>query len=579
MSTLSTKCIFLKKPLETMMMAQTHRSLFVDATLKCPVMSSMLAKKNDHLNLKGQCPFSQDSVLQTLTKGVNRFFHTSQHDNASKNNPPPISTKDTPPSGEGRIFNEEIGKPATGQGNHLNILEDIHHVPHKTAPTPPHQITTELNKQHFKYEQHFNRMIDAKKTDHSYRIFRKVNRNTESFPMADDYTFSDRPHKVTVWCSNDYLGMSGHPAVVSAAKSVIDENGVGAGGTRNISGTSVYHPILEQSLAQWHQKEAGLVFTSCYVANDTALFTLGQRLPGCIIFSDASNHASMIHGIRTSGAEKRIFRHNDVAHLEELLKKADPSVPKIVAFETVYSMSGVVSPLEELCDVAHKYGALTFVDEVHAVGLYGKHGSGIGELHGVLDKMDVISGTLGKAVGCIGGYLAGSASLIDTLRSYGAGFIFTTALPPDKICAALTSVEILKSEEGEILRQRHQENVKLLRTKLLKVGLPVEHCTSHIVPIQCFDAEKCLEISRRLQQEYGIYIQSINYPTVPRGREKLRIAPTPFHTEEMMDELVSALNHVWRDVALPYVHPVCEMDCKCQLSCHNFDVQHVKNFL
>jgi len=536
--------MFLKKPLETMMLAQTQRTLFVDSTLKCPIMSKLLSEKVE--SNKGHCPFSQGTVLQTLTTTVNRFLHTSSDDPSN------------------------VSQPNVCVAAEEKVAQEIHHV------------SDEKNLNQFEYDAHFNEMIDAKKKDHSYRVFRKVNRQAKSFPMADDYSFSDVPKKVTVWCSNDYLGMSRNPNVVNAAKAVIDENGVGAGGTRNISGTSVYHGMLEQALADWHEKEAGLVFTSCYVANDTALYTLGQQLPGCIIYSDAANHASMIHGIRTSGATKKIFRHNDVEHLEELLKNSDPSVPKIVAFETVYSMSGVVSPLEELCDVAHKYGALTFVDEVHAVGLYGKHGSGIGEAHGVLEKMDIISGTLGKAVGCIGGYLASSSSIIDTLRSYGAGFIFTTALPPDKISAALTSLDILKNEEGQMLRQQHQENVKKLRNKLLRQGLPVENCTSHIVPVQCYNAQKCLEISRRLQQEHGMYIQSINYPTVPRGRERLRIAPTPFHTEDMMNELVEALVKVWGEEGLEYNHPVCEEKCDCQLKCQKLEMtpppRQVKNF-
>lgn len=519
-------------------MAQSQRTLFVESTIKCPIMSGLLTKKSE-IETKGKCPFSPGSVLQTLTKNVNSF-HTSAINSQQQQSLEQEQQNKIEAKTEASIVVEQPPVEESPINLSTKNLKNI------------------ASEQQFQYNDFFNDMIQAKKTDHSYRVFRKVNRNARAFPLADDYSFSAEPSKVAVWCSNDYLGMSGHPSVVSAAKTIIDHHGVGAGGTRNISGTSIYHGLLEESLADWHEKEAGLVFTSCYVANDTALYTLGQKLPGCIIYSDAGNHASMIHGIRTSSAERHVFRHNDVEHLEELLKKADPKAPKIVAFETVYSMTGVVSPLEELCDVAHKYGALTFVDEVHAVGLYGKQGSGIGEAHGVLDKMDIISGTLGKAVGCIGGYLVGSASLIDTLRSYGAGFIFTTALPPDKIFAALKSLEILRSEEGQLLRQRHQANVKKLRAKLSAIGLPVENCTSHIVPVQCNDAAKCLLISKRLQQEYGIYIQSINYPTVPRGREKLRIAPTPFHTEELMDELVNALDTVWREVGLPYVQAAKE---------------------
>jgi len=405
----------------------------------------------------------------------------------------------------------------------------------------------------FRYQEFFENMVQKKKDDHSYRIFRKVNRAANQCPMAKDFTFSKKPDDVTVWCSNDYLGMSRHPTVTSVANYIINKHGVGAGGTRNISGTSLYHGMLEQLLADWHEKEAGLLFTSCYVANDTALFTLGKQLPGCIIFSDAGNHASMIQGIRNSKAEKVIFRHNDVDHLEELLMEADPERPKIVAFESVHSMSGAVCPVERMCDVAHKYGALTFVDEVHAVGLYGDRGAGIGQRDHCMDKMDIISGTLGKAVGVIGGYLVAKASLIDYLRSYGSGFIFTTALPPDKVCSAITSIDILKSSEGEMLREKHQATVKVLKEKLLHRGLPVEYTPSHIVPVHTGDPEKGTMVSNMLQQQYGIYIQAINYPTVARGEERLRIAPTPFHTEEMVDTLVQALDESWGKVGLPYL--------------------------
>lgn len=422
-------------------------------------------------------------------------------------------------------------------------------------------------KSHFKYNSFFMDLIQKKKQDHSYRVFKNVNRLAEQFPYAVDYSLSSVPKKVSVWCSNDYLGMSRHPSVINAAKSTISKHGVGAGGTRNISGTSIFHTALEKSLADWHQKEAGLVFTSCYVANDTTLFTLGNHLPGCIIFSDKGNHASMIHGIRTCNAEKQIYNHNDPVHLEELLKRADPALPKIVAFETVHSMSGSVCPVEELCDVAHKYGALTFIDEVHAVGLYGDRGAGIGDRDGVLDKMDIISGTLGKAVGVLGGYIAGSAALIDTIRSYGAGFIFTTALPPDKAAAALASLEILKSDEGASLRKRHQQVVSRVRNQLLQRGFPVEYAPSHIIPVLVQDADMCSMVSNTLQERFGIYVQAINYPTVPRGRERLRIAPTPWHTDEMISDLLEALDVVWQEAGLPKLHPVCTADCSCQLRC------------
>jgi len=519
-----------------------------------------------------KCPFSGGSVPREVAKIVNKAIYTAstypqdQTSSIYEKSSNELPNRDETPCGP-------VGPVGSLRAAVDEMLEESTEVRQTSTSTDLENfIATEMKDGTvFEYEKFFEGKIQQKKDDHSYRYFRKVNRQASTFPMGADHTYPGKPSDITVWCSNDYLGMSRHESVITAAKNVIDENGVGAGGTRNISGTSLYHGMLEDSLAEWHQKEAGLLFTSCYVANDTALYTLGQMLPDCIIFSDAGNHASMIHGIRTSGAKKKIFRHNDPAHLEELLAKADPSVPKVVAFETVHSMSGAVCPLEELCDVAHKYGALTFVDEVHAVGLYGKHGAGIGERDGCLHKMDIISGTLGKAVGCIGGYLVGSNSLIDTLRSYGSGFIFTTALPPDKVYAALTSLDVLKSEEGEELRKKHQSNAKKLRTKLVKQGFPVEFSPSHIVPVMTGDPEKCTQVSTYLQQEHGIYIQAINYPTVPRGQEKLRIAPTPFHTEEMMDTLVDALKQAWVLHKLSLLRPVCEVNCGCQYICHHYD--------
>ncbi|KAM7412162.1 hypothetical protein PAMA_021898 [Pampus argenteus] len=336
----------------------------------------------------------------------------------------------------------------------------------------------------YDYDRFFIEKIAEKKMDHTYRVFKTVNRSTEDFPFAEDYSVSGREgSQVSVWCSNDYLGMSRHPRVVSAIRDALDRHGGGAGGTRNISGTSNYHVSLEKELAQLHQKDAALVFSSCFVANDSTLFTLAKMLPGCEIYSDAGNHASMIQGIRNSGAKRFIFRHNDSRHLDELLQRSDPKTPKIVAFETVHSMDGAICPLEELCDVAHRHGALTFVDEVHAVGLYGAHGAGVGERDNVMHKIDIVSGTLGKAFGNVGGYIASSAALVDTVRSFAAGFIFTTALPPMVLAGALESVRVLKSHEGQVLRRAHQRNVKHMRQLLMDKGLPVINCPSHIIPI------------------------------------------------------------------------------------------------
>ncbi|KAK2578177.1 hypothetical protein KPH14_001369 [Odynerus spinipes] len=401
----------------------------------------------------------------------------------------------------------------------------------------------------FPYQEFFHEQIMKKKKDHSYRVFKKVNRLAEQFPAAMEYSWGEKP--ITVWCSNDYLGMSRHPEVTNSVREALDKFGAGAGGTRNISGNSMGHEMLERRLATLHQKEAGLLFTSCFVANDSTLYTLAKILPGCHIFSDAGNHASMIQGIRNSGVPKHIFRHNDVKHLEELLSKVDKSIPKIVAFETVHSMTGDICPLEQLCDVAHKYGALTFVDEVHAVGLYGYSGAGIGERDWVLDKMDIISGTLGKAFGNVGGYIVGSSKLIDMIRSYAAGFIFTTSLPPTVLYGALTSVKILASDEGRSLRASHQRNVAYMKSILTAAGLPLENSPSHIIPLKIGDPLLCSQIADALIREKGHYVQAINYPTVPKGEEKLRLAPTPKHTKAMMDQFVQDTLDVFHNLNIP----------------------------
>ncbi|XP_075041038.1 5-aminolevulinate synthase, erythroid-specific, mitochondrial [Mixophyes fleayi] len=408
----------------------------------------------------------------------------------------------------------------------------------------------------FGYDEFFSRRIEEKKQDHTYRLFKTVNRKAEAYPFADDFSdLRGNKKEVSVWCSNDYLGMSQHPRVLQAISKTLQDLGAGAGGTRNISGTSQFHVDLECELADLHHKDAALLFSSCFVANDSTLFTLAKMLPGCEIYSDAGNHASMIQGIRNSGVTKYVFRHNDPGHLEELLRTSDPKTPKIVAFETVHSMDGAICPLEEMCDVAHKYGALTFVDEVHAVGLYGVRGAGVGERDGVMDKMDIISGTLGKAFGCVGGYVASTASLIDTVRSYAAGFIFTTSLPPMLLAGALESVRVLKSEEGQALRRAHQRNVKHMRQLLMDAGLPVINCPSHIIPIRVGNAAVNNRICDTLLNDYNIYVQAINYPTVPRGEELLRLAPSPHHAPNMMNYFVESLVHTWKEVGMPLQSP------------------------
>ncbi|XP_072384679.1 5-aminolevulinate synthase, erythroid-specific, mitochondrial-like [Diabrotica undecimpunctata] len=397
----------------------------------------------------------------------------------------------------------------------------------------------------FDYDHFFNQQIIKKKKEHSYRVFKTINRlaGPYEFPTAIEYSYKHA--QVIVWCSNDYLGMSSHPEVKSAAIEALELYGTGAGGTRNISGNSLLHEQLELRLAQLHNKDSALLFTSCFVANDSTLCTLAKALPKCQFFSDSGNHASMIRGISNSRVPKHIFKHNDPVHLKHLLETVDRSIPKIVVFETVHSMSGDVVPLEDFCDISHQYGAITFVDEVHAVGLYGEHGAGIGERDNVMHKIDIIAGTLGKAFGTMGGYIASTTALIDMVRSYAPGFIFTTSLPPAVVAGAQKSIEILSSQEGIILRQQHQTNVKYLRNLLLNKGFPVEPTSSHMIPIKIGNPVKCSAICDILLKEKGHYIQAINYPTVAKGEEQLRLAPTPHHSKELMDRLVEDLNDVW----------------------------------
>ncbi|KAF6735505.1 5-aminolevulinate synthase, erythroid-specific, mitochondrial [Oryzias melastigma] len=424
----------------------------------------------------------------------------------------------------------------------------------------------------YDYDHFFTEKISEKKKDHTYRVFKTVNRSAKTFPFAEDYSIPGRAGaQVSVWCSNDYLGMSRHPKVLGAIREALEKYGAGAGGTRNISGTSNFHVALERELAQLHGKDAALVFSSCFVANDSTLFTLAKMLPGCEIYSDAGNHASMIQGIRNSGAKRFIFRHNDRRHLEELLQRSDPKTPKIVAFETVHSMDGAICPLEELCDTAHRYGALTFVDEVHAVGLYGAHGAGVGERDNIMHKIDIVSGTLGKAFGCVGGYVASSAALVDTVRSYAAGFIFTTALPPMVLAGALESVRVLRSAEGQVLRRAHQRNVKHMRQLLMDKGLPVVNCPSHIIPIRVGNAELNTKVCDILLEKYNIYVQAINYPTVPRGEELLRLAPSPHHEPDMMEYFVGKLVEVWQEAGLPLNSPATAACTFCDRPLH-FDL-------
>ncbi|XP_077002556.1 5-aminolevulinate synthase, erythroid-specific, mitochondrial isoform X2 [Tamandua tetradactyla] len=438
---------------------------------------------------KGHCPFMLSELQDGKSKIVQKAAPEVQEDVKAFKTDLPSSPAST-----------SLRKPLPNLQEPGQISEKITHL-----------VQNNMTGKHvFGYDQFFRDKIIEKKQDHTYRVFKTVNRRADAYPFAVHFSEETVISKdVSVWCSNDYLGMSRHPQVLQATQETLQRHGAGAGGTRNISGTR------------------------------------------CEIYSDAGNHASMIQGIRNSGAAKFVFRHNDPDHLKKLLEKSNQGTPKIVAFETVHSMDGAICPLEEMCDVAHQYGALTFVDEVHAVGLYGSRGAGIGERDGIMHKIDIISGTLGKAFGCVGGYIASTRDLVDMVRSYAAGFIFTTSLPPMVLSGALESVRLLKGEEGQALRRAHQRNVKHMRQLLMDRGLPVIPCPSHIIPIRVGDAALNSKICDLLLSKHGIYVQAINYPTVPRGEELLRLAPSPHHSPQMMEDFVEKLMMAWTEVGLP----------------------------
>ncbi len=393
------------------------------------------------------------------------------------------------------------------------------------------------------YNQIFDQAIDRLHSEGRYRVFIDIMRNKGAYPNARCFHGHNGPKPITVWCSNDYLAMGQHPKVISAMEDALHDVGAGSGGTRNIGGNTHFHVELENELADLHGKEGALLFTSGYVSNDATLSTLAKLLPGCIIFSDALNHASMIAGIRNSGCEKRVFNHNDMAHLEQLLAAEDPDSPKLIAFESIYSMDGDVAPIHEICDLAEKYNALTYIDEVHAVGMYGKRGGGISERDEAADRIDIIEGTLGKAFGVMGGYIAADTKIIDVIRSYAPGFIFTTSLSPVLVAGVLASVRHLK--ESSVERDAQQANAAALKKHFRDAGLPVMESTTHIVPLMVGDPVHAKRISDILLAEYGVYVQPINFPTVPRGTERLRFTPGPAHTDEMMAELTKALVEIW----------------------------------
>lgn len=490
-----------------------------------------------------KCPFMAHA-RRTLTSASVPLDHSIRHcPKSDVENRVPFNCTDTIncPFFK-QAENLKLNKIIRKRSEH-DLVEHEHETKHRIN-VHRHKRRAHENMDLFDYEKFFGQKIDDKKKDGSYRYFKKVIRHAETFPKVQEYT-ENKIKDITIWCSNDYLGLGRHPYVQSKVSEAVWKYGAGSGGTRNISGSSPLHYKLEDELAKLHQKESALLFTSCYVANDTTLFTLARMLPNCHILSDSGNHASMIQGIRNSGIPKTVFKHNDCDHLESLLKKLPVDTPKIVAFESVHSMDGSICDLHKMCDITHKYGGIAFVDEVHAVGLYGENGAGIGERDNAFAKMDIITGTLGKAFGNIGGYIAASSNLIDTVRSYGSGFIFTTSLPPTVLAGSMASIEISRSDEGRDLRAKHQFLAQIVKKRLISSGFPVMNSPSHIVPIMVGDVKAAGEICDRLLNDHGIYIQSINYPTVAKGEERLRIVPNPHHTMEMIENLVFALTDAW----------------------------------
>ncbi|KAH6590322.1 hypothetical protein BASA61_005318 [Batrachochytrium salamandrivorans] len=508
------------------------RSALLSTAQRCPVMGTALALQSsrNRISTSAMCPFA--SVVDSISTVGPPGLASNSSNSAQASSTTRGTSSEKCPLGDAPLF---VNAPpgAVPRGSRSGLTSKA-----KNAA---------INKDRFNYEEFYQTELDKKHKDKSYRYFNNINRLAQLFPTAHTGT----GEHVTVWCSNDYLGMSKQPLVTENMKATLDKYGAGAGGTRNICGNAQLHLSLERELASLHEKPAALVFSSCFVANDATLSTLASKMPGCVIFSDASNHASMIQGIRNSGAKKMIFKHNDVAHLESLLQKVDINTPKIIAFESVYSMCGSIGPIKEIAALARKYNAITFLDEVHAVGMYGRTGAGVAEYINAMDEIDIITGTLGKAFGVVGGYIAASAGLIDMIRSYAPGFIFTTSLPPVVVSGALTSIRYLKSSQVE--RSAQQLNTRSLKSRLDEIGIPVVPNPSHIVPVLVGDAETAKSVSDELLYKHQIYVQSINFPTVAVGEERLRITPTPGHTKEHTDILVGVLSKIWRERGLKYV--------------------------
>ena len=513
---------------------------------RCPVMGKALAV---------QSAMNGNAALGGVFGGVRAYggkarLHTTRIQHATVGN-------DVPRPGNDGILHARSEKAS------IDRMAEVPLNGHKPATATPHSSSMAGPKPpppqmaRFDYEAFYSTELEKKHQDKSYRYFNNINRLAQEFPRAH---LSSKDQRVTVWCSNDYLGMGRNPQVLKTMHETLDMYGSGAGGTRNISGHNQHAMDLEATIAKLHAQESALVFSSCYVANDATLATLGSKLPNCVILSDSMNHASMIQGIRHSGAKKMVFNHNDVADLEAKLASLPSDVPKIIAFESVYSMCGSVGPIEKICDLAEKYGAITFLDEVHAVGMYGPHGAGVAEhldyeAHlarrpqgTIMERIDIITGTLGKAYGCVGGYIAGSAQMVDTIRSLAPGFIFTTSLPPATMAGAKTAIEYQKEYQGD--RRLQQLHTRAVKDALAQKDIPVIPNPSHIVPVLVGDAEVAKKASDLLLDDWGIYVQAINYPTVPRGEERLRFTPTPGHTRELREHLVTALDAVWNQLGI-----------------------------